>query len=277
MKKACTFLVSLITVFLLIILSLSLFIRFRLYNPGYYLSIFEKNNLSGYVKQSIENDYENLAREDNLGANSLNGIINNNFVNNNFNNMVYNTINYMTYKSSDIPDIKTDAISNSAVEKLKSYAAVKGLPVNKNQIEDVKQNVSTIASNEITFLHIKNICNYSIFQKVRQAFFKLYNMVYFIVLFILLSIIIMALSCKKGEFLSHIGLTFIFSGLIVSIPMIVGLFMGFMNNIAIESKVYISVISNIIRGYFSFFIIYGFILILIGGIIYCIYNKKSTN
>lgn len=277
MKKACTFLVSLITVFLLIILSLSLFIRFRLYNPGYYLSIFEKNNLSGYVKQSIDNDYENLAREDNLGANSLNGIINKNFVNNSFNNMVYNTINYMTYKSSDVSDIKTDALSNSAVEKLKSYAAEKGLPVSNNQIEDVKQNVSTIAANEITFLHINNICNYSIFQKVRQAFFKLYNMIYFIVLFILLSIIIMALLCKKGEFLSHIGLTFIFSGLIVSIPMVVGLFMGFMNNIAIESKVYISVISNIIRGYFSFFIIYGFILILIGGIIYCIYNKKSIS
>jgi hypothetical protein len=277
LKKACTFLVSLITVFLLIILSLSLFIRFRLYNPGYYLSIFEKNNLSGYVKQSIDNDYENLAREDNLGANSLNGIINKNFVNNSFNNMVYNTINYMTYKSSDVSDIKTDALSNSAVEKLKSYAAEKGLPVSNNQIEDVKQNVSTIAANEITFLHINNICNYSIFQKVRQAFFKLYNMIYFIVLFILLSIIIMALLCKKGEFLSHIGLTFIFSGLIVSIPMVVGLFMGFMNNIAIESKVYISVISNIIRGYFSFFIIYGFILILIGGIIYCIYNKKSIS
>lgn len=277
MKKACTFLVSLITVFLLIILSLSLFIRFRLYNPGYYLSIFEKNNLSGYVKQSIDNDYENLAREDNLGANSLSGIINRNFVNNSFNNMVYNTINYMTYKSNDIPDIKTDDLSNSAVEKLKSYAAEKGLPVNNNQIEDVKQNVSVIALNETTFLHIKNICNYSIFQKVRQAFFKLYNMVYFIALFILLSIIIMALTCKKGEFLSHIGLTFIFSGLIISIPMVVGLFMGFMNNIAIESKEYISVISNIIKGYFSFFIIYGFILILIGGIIYCMYNKKSIS
>lgn len=277
MKKACTFLVSLITIFLLIILSLSLFIRFRLYNPGYYLSIFEKNDLSGYVKQSIENDYENLAREDNLEANLLNGIINKSFVNNSFNNMVYNTINYMTYKSNDIPDIKTDALSNSAVEKLKSYASEKGLPVNNNQIEDVKQNVSTIALNEITFLHIKNICNYSIFQKVRQAFFKLYNMVYFIGLFMLLSIIIMALLCKKGEFLSHIGLTFIFSGLIISIPMVVGLFMGFMNNIAIESKIYISVISNIIKGYFSFFIIYGFILILIGGIIYYIYNKKSIS
>lgn len=291
-KNVISFILSLLTMFLILVGSLSLFLNKVVLNENNYISILEKENVYEQVHEYINENIEYLLVSSNIPVNVLSDVVSEDEIKNVFRNYVYSTVDFMKNGEGEIPPLDMSIYEKRVDDKINKFLRDNNMYIStefSNNINGFKNTVLNIISGSLQIIDFNILSNSSMIKLVAKLF-SIVGSIKFI-LAIVCSILVLCVAQflvwskrRKNRRYAWIGYSFVSSGMIMLLVGFSGYISGFYKHVAIGVPYVKSIAVGIMKDYLLSFTYIGMgctILGLVFMIIYWkhlfkVYSKKST-
>lgn len=269
LKEAAKFITSLLIMFSIIGMLLSIFVRTILLNPDFYINSLKKTEYFTLVKDEINYGFKNYSIVTSIPEDVFKSSVTDADIINLASDNIRNAMAYMKYKGNykdeRLNEIKLEInIKTYVVNYSKENKLVVDDTVNK-QIKTVTLEASNIVNSHTILFDLANVIKYSEFQKFRKILFLLYDNILImsaaLILLIVLLFLFNDMSINRASL--WLGAAIIPAGLTVLIPSVLGLAYKIPYRFSFGNYYLKLALSLFTLGYLKFFLISGGILLIV--------------
>ena len=271
-KNGLSFIISLISMFLILILSSSLFLDKIILNEKTYTNIFEKEKIYEQVEAYINENISYLLLSNNIPEDTLEGIISQKEIKNIFYDYIDNTIEFMKNEADKIELLDTSIYKERINEKISDFLRENkmylGSEFNDN-IEEFKGTIINIIKNSFEIINLNILSNSSTVKRISKIISFISGNIFLGLLIVGLIIVngLQFIIWRKDNKIKKylwIGYPFMSSGMIMFLIGFSGYLSGFYKNIPIGIVYLKNAMIGIMEKYLLSFANMGLVLIFIG-------------
>lgn len=279
-KNGISFVVSLITMFLILAASLSFFLNKVVFNENTYTNALEEEQIYEQVESYIDNNVSYLLTSVNIPENTLKGIISEKEIEGIFSNYIYNSLNLLKNADEELGALNTSIYEKRIDDKLTKYLKKNdnyyfGMEFNDN-LEELKSSVLNVITSSLQVVNLDFLSS----SKSAKLIAKVLGFASGIEVFSFLVLEILFFSAcqpviwrrgRRARRYAWIAYPFISSGLLVFLVGFSGYLSGFYENMPVGVLHLKNTISIVIQRYLLNFTYIGIALIGIGLLFMFIY------
>lgn len=288
-KDIISFIISLLLMFTLLIIQISLFVNYRLLNSEFYKNTIEKTNYFTLLNSEIDEAFMNLSVMTAIPKDVFTNAISKDFIKGETLKSIDNVSQYMKYKN-DLLGIKTDTkvFEESMNKYLEVYAKEKSIEINndiKGQIKEVSVSAGDMIDRYVNLFNVEAVARFGEFQKFRSLCYYVgnYNLVYISSSVALILLLVLVLLNRRRTWKAYMwaGSSFVAAGFMTIVPAALALIYKIPYRISITTPHLKEGLTNFMLGYVYFLLLSGIACAAVGVmflIIYvCISNRKRIS
>lgn len=285
LKNSLSFVVSLISMFLILVASCSFFLDKVILNEKTYIEALEKEKIYEQVESYIYENISYLLASRNIPENTLEGVISEKEIEGIFSNYIYNTLNLIKIEDEEIRPLNTSIYEERINDKISNYLKENnqhvGLEFNNN-IDQFKSSILKVITSILQIIDLDVLSN-SLNTKVIA---KIVSFASGVELFVVLVLGILFFSAcqpviwrkrRRARRYAWMGYPFISSGIIIFLIGFSGYLSEFYKNMPIGALHLKNTMAAIIQRYLLSFTYIGITLIIIGLVFMVIYWRHLFN
>lgn len=281
LKNSLSFVVSLISMFLILLASFSFFLDRVILNEKTYIRALEKEKIYEQVELYINENIEYLLVSSNIPENVLDGIILKDEIEDVFCDYIYYTVGFMKNGSGEIEALNTPIYEERINGKINTFLRENNMYVGaefNDNLDEFKGTILNVINSSLQIIDLNVLSNSSMIKMIA----KLSSLISGIKLFAALVLGVVLLSVcqftiwskrRRARRYAWIGYPFISAGIIIFLIGFSGYLSGFYKHIAIGVLYLKNIITSIIQAYLLNFTYIGTALIIIGVVFMAAYWK----
>lgn len=271
-KNSLSFVVSLISMFLILVASFSFFLDKVILNEKTYIEVLEKEKIYDQVESYINENISYLLASSNIPEDTLEGVISEKEIENIFSNYIYNIVGFMRNTDDQIESLNTsiyeERINNKISNFLRENNMYVGAEFNDN-IDEFKGNILNIITSSFQIIDLNALSSSSTAKLIARIASVAIGIEFFavLVLGILILTACQSIIWKKGRKVRRyawMGYPFISAGMIIFLIGFSGYLSGFYKNMPIGVLHLKNTMIAIMQKYLLNFTYIGITLIIIG-------------
>ncbi|GIM30249.1 hypothetical protein CPJCM30710_29150 [Clostridium polyendosporum] len=270
LKDALKFIISLLLMFFLFIVQVSIFINFKLLNSNFYKETIEKSDYFTLLYEEVDKTFNNLSIMTAIPKDMLLGSVNQDFIKEQTFKNLDNTSQYMKYKSNLLAArVDIQVIEQSINKNLEDYAKEKNIEINnavKKQLKEVAINTSDRINDYTNLFNLGAVAKFGEFQKFRKICYFLgnYSLLYIISSVILMLILRLLNRRRPWNTFMWVGSSFIPAGLMTLIPATIALVYKLPYRISVATPYIKEGLTKFMLEYAYFLLFIGLLFIALG-------------
>lgn len=278
-RAVLRFVISLLLMFTLLFLQLSIFEGRVFLNEKYYNNKLENSNYYRLVNKELQFAFKNYSLVTSIPDTVFSKAISEELLKDIGRKNIHNAVGYMKYTQ----DIKSTNIDGAEFKKsindyISNYAKENNISIDdqlKSQINDIVDETVKITSNHTELFNIKAVYKFSEFQKFRKLSYLISKSLIFALIAVMLFIVLLVILNKyrpRRTFL-WVGSSFIPAGIMMAIPATLALIYKIPERFVVETSYIKEALKVITTGYINFFLLSGIIYILSGIVMIAVYAR----
>ncbi len=274
------FLISMILMFCLMAILVSMFTRNVLLSSEFYINNLEKSDYFQLLRSEIDYGFKNYSMVTSVPERVFVKSVSDKDIKDLTISNIKNTMEYMKKSREYIDDkLESKVLDENLEVFINDYAKENNMIVNealKNQMGLVSEEASNIVNNHSVIFDLASVIKYGEFQKFREIIFTTYDKLPPLIITALILIIILILLNIKTLYSSllWVGGCFISSALMVLVPSIMGLLYKIPYRFGVGNGYLKEALKEFALGYIRFFLISGSVFLITGIVMLLIYSIK---
>ncbi len=281
LKNSLSFIVSLTTMFLILIASFSLFLDRVILNEKTYMKVLEKDKIYEQVESYIYENIEYLLMESNIPEDILNDVISKEEIEEVLCDYVYYTVGFMKSGSGEIEPLNKTIYEERINDKINAYLRENKMYVStefNENLDEFKSNILNIISSSLQIIDLNALSNSNGIKAIAKLSSLISGVKFFamiVLAIVLLSLLQFIIWSKKRRARRYawIGYSFVSAGMIIFLIGLSGYLSGFYKHIAIGVEHLRNAIVAIMQGYLLNFTYIGLASIALGLLFMFVYWK----
>lgn len=280
-KNSLSFIVSLITMFLVLVASFSFFLDKVVLNEKTYTKILNEEKIYDQIESYINENIEYLLIESNIPEDTLSGVISKEEIEDVLCDYVYYTVGFMKNNNAEIEPINKSVYEERINEKISNYLRENEMYVSaefSENIEEFKSTILNVITSSLQVIDLDALSNSSMIKTIAKLSTLVTGVKFLSV--VLLGIVLLSSiqfiiwnKRRKSRRYAWIGYSFMSSGMIISLVGFSGYISGFYKHIAIGVDYIKNMVIGIMQGYLLNFTYIGIASIVLGLLFMFIYWK----
>lgn len=281
LKNSLSFIVSLMTMFLILVASFSLFLDRVILNEKTYIKVLEEEQIYEKVESYIYENIQYLLMESNISEDTLNDVILKEEIEEVLCDYVYYTVGFMKSGSGEIEPLNKTVYEERINDKINAYLRENNMYVStefSENIDEFKANILTIICSSLQVIDLNALSNSNAI-KVIAKLSSLISGVKFLAIIVLAIVLLSVLQFiiwnkrRRVRRYAWIGYSFLSAGMIIFLIGISGYLSGFYKHIAIGVEHLRNTIVAIMQSYLLNFTYIGLGSIALGLLFMFVYWK----
>jgi hypothetical protein len=281
LRNVFRFITSLLLLFTLLFMQISIFTRSSFLNAEFYEKKLQNTEFYSQVSEEIRFGFKNLSMVTSVPEEVYNKSITDDYIKKLAINNIDNAAGYMKYKLElSNNKVNTAALSENINAYVNSYAQTNKLKVDdalKKQTEAMTEEAGKIVANHTALFNVSAVAQFKEFQTFRKGIFFIYNKLIFSIIFVafLIALLFMLNPLRRRRTYLWTGSSFIAASIMSIIPMVMALVARVPYKLAIDTPYLKLALQEFTLGYIHQILTIGIIYFVLGVISVAVYLKLS--